>query len=282
MTDNPISLFEGTEIRILLNNVTGKGEPWFPLTDLATAWGVDPAAPYHIVERNPEVFKGFSLMSCDIDVTATSGRCVNEQGLYLLMGKISAGRLKNPEAKTAIIRFQRWVPHLIQRYRKREIQQIETQPKTPESVFAQARSAAKLCHKDPDAFLAIALKECGMEKYVPALSSPSIVHGEPGWYNPTELARLCTGQNLNAEMINHYLENNPRDPERRPFQYRDENRLWRLTPLGMEHGREYVYTGRGGHQEPRIEWRESILIASGLRRTLSPDQARLTAGGMQG
>jgi hypothetical protein len=80
---------------------------------------------------------------------------------------------------------------------------------------------------------------------------------------------------INAERLNHYLNNNPKDPERRPFQYRDENRLWRLTPLGMEHGREYPFHGQGGHVEPRIEWRESILVASGLKRAIDESQISL-------
>ena len=43
------------------------------------------------------------------------------------------------------------------------------------------------------------------------------------------------------------------------------------------HGREYWYTALGGHQEVRIEWRESILYASGLKRSIANDQAALPA-----
>jgi hypothetical protein len=78
-------------------------------------------------------------------------------------------------------------------------------------------------------------------------------------------------------MFNNWLNNNPKDPDRRPFQYRDhDTRLWRLTPLGMEHGAEYPFTvWENGHTEVRIKWRDSILKACGLKRDLAPDQVML-------
>jgi prophage antirepressor-like protein len=104
--------FEGKEIHTFECN----GEVWFPLADLATAWGIDRKTPGNLIGRNHALFKGMFLS--DGDVTYHD---VSERGLYLLMGKISADRLKNPEAKEALIRFQRWVPELIQKYRKGNI-----------------------------------------------------------------------------------------------------------------------------------------------------------------
>ena len=129
-------------------------------------------------------------------------------------------------------------------------------------------------------FQAIALRKCGFADYASALEQHGLVHGEKGWHNPTELCEilkdpLIVPGNRGAEMINTYLKN-------QGFQYRDWDGLWRLTEKGEPHGQEYWYETTTKHREIRIRWRESILIASGLKRTLSPDQARLTAGGMQG
>ena len=109
------TLFEGKEILVLER----EDGPCFPLLDLALAWGVDRKTPGNLIERNKELFVGMYHSVGDVTY-----HDVNERGLYLLMGKISADRLKNPEAKAAMIRFQRWVPELIQKYRKKEIVQI--------------------------------------------------------------------------------------------------------------------------------------------------------------
>jgi hypothetical protein len=132
------------------------------------------------------------------------------------------------------------------------------------SEITKAKMLARATGGDVREFQAIALAKCGYSDYIPALKTAAVIKGESGWFNPTQLVPLCNDPYLNAERLNYYLANNPKDPERRPYQYRDENRIWRLTPLGMEHGREYIFRGIGGHTEPRIEWRESILYASGL------------------
>ena len=121
MTTDLMELFEGKEIHTFEQS----GEVWFPLADLAAAWGIDRKTPGNLIARNSDIFKGMFLS--DGDVTYHD---VNEHGLYLLMGKISADRLKNPEAKKALIRFQRWVPELIKRYREGQIpkQRLEDNP----------------------------------------------------------------------------------------------------------------------------------------------------------
>lgn len=139
-----------------------------------------------------------------------------------------------------------------------------------DSEIIHARTIAQKCGKNPDAFLAIALEKYGEGDYIKALQAPAVVHGEPGWHNITQLVSLCNDPLLNPERLNHFLNN-------RGFQYRDENRLWRLTPLGMEHGREYLYTSPHQHSEIRLSWRESVLYASSLKRPIPNDQLALPA-----
>lgn len=245
--------FEGREIRVLEKD----GAPWFPLTDLAAAWGTALSAPYHIVDRNPEIFEGLCAASKDLDVTATTGKCVNEQGLYLLMGRISADRLKNKDARAAIIRFQRWVPELIQRYRKGDLRPAGG----IEAELQEAREYAAMSQGDPRRFQAAVFRKHGMPDFAAALleGAPPIIHGEAGWFNPTQLGERC---GLRAHEVNSYLYN-------RGYQY-PQGPLWRLQPKGEPFGREYWFTAQSGHQEIRIAWREAILLESGLIKKGSP------------
>ena len=267
-------LFEGKEVRTNEQD----GEVWLPLIDLAGAWGLDRTTlPKHI-ERNTDFFEGCSKV---VDILSHDGskletqECVNEEGLYLLLARVSKGKVKNPAIKESITRFRKMVPKLIQSERKKEIIQTLIAPSI-NTEMQLARELAEQTGGNLRAFQKIALGKCGHADYAPALDeTPHIVKGELGWFTPTQLAAMLHDPMINAERLNHYLNNNPRDPERRPFQYRDENRLWRLTPLGMEHGREYPFHGQGGHVEPRIEWRESILVASGLKRAIDESQISL-------
>ncbi len=265
MTEAIATLFESKEIHVIECN----GEPWFPLADLADVWGINDSTPRNLIIRNREIFEGLSVL--DGDVTYQGLECVNERGLYLLIGKINADRLKNPEAKAAIIRFQRWVPELIQKYRKKEIVQETAAGPAIDSELRKARQLAEQTGGNLQAFQKIALEKCGCGDYAPALDSsvPSVVHGDPGWFNPSQLVAKCNDPQLTAERLNWYLKNHE-------FQYRD-GYIWRLTPRGMEHGKEYLYTAPSQHQEIRIAWRESVLYASGLKRQMSEDQTALTA-----
>jgi prophage antirepressor-like protein len=110
--------FEGKEVRM----VNRDQNTWFPLVDLAEAWGTNRKTLDSIVVRNGEIFEGHIAVwnitypkqnQLELQNLNNYLKYVNEQGLYMLMGKLIAGRLKNPEAKERIIRFQRKVPELL-------------------------------------------------------------------------------------------------------------------------------------------------------------------------
>jgi len=226
------------------------GEVWFPLIDLASAWGIDRKTPGNLLARNHDLFKGMFLSGGDVTY-----HDVNERGLYLLMGKISADRLKNPLAKAAIIRFQRWVPELIQRYRKKEIVQVPPAPDI-KAELQKAGEYAEICKCDAHTLQAAVFKRHNLPELADALQVPAMQHGESGWYNPTRLIALCNDPDLTPERLNWYLYN-------KGYQVR-EGFIWRLTDSGKVHGMEYPYEAPSGHREVRIRWRSSILFASGL------------------
>ena len=136
----------------------------------------------------------------------------------------------------------------------------------------EARRLADLTDGDPRAFQAAALRKCGMPEYAEALlkSGPAVIHGEAGWYSPTQLGKRCglTGKEVNSWLYNHGYQY----PER----YGGEDRIWRLQPKGEPFGREYPFTAPSGHIEIRISWRETILTESGLKKS---EPAALPAAG---
>jgi prophage antirepressor-like protein len=249
------TLFEGKEIRVIEDG----GEPWFPIKDLADAWGVKVNTLYQILTRQSGKFTGHVS---DVHVTSTPTedeswhKSVNERGMYLILGAINTDRLKDREVAMAILRFQRWVPELIQRYRKKEIVQVQPAVNTLDTELDRARTIAELTGTDLRTMQAAALRKCGLKEYADALT-PSLMHGEAGtWLNPTQIGARC---GHTAREINNFLEWHR-------FQYRGPDGLWRLTDKGELHGEEYDYPTVNNHIEIRIRWRESILVASGLVR----------------
>jgi prophage antirepressor-like protein len=248
------TLLEGKEIRVIEDG----GEPWFPIKDLADAWGVKVNTLYQILTRQSGKFTGHVS---DVHVTSTPTedeswhKSVNERGMYLILGAINTDRLKDREVAMAILRFQRWVPELIQRYRKKEIVQVQPAVNTLDTELDRARTIAELTGTDLRTMQAAALRKCGLKEYADALT-PSLMHGEAGtWLNPTQIGTRC---GHTAREVNNFLEWHR-------FQYRGPDGLW-LTDKGELHGEEYDYPTVNKHIEIRIRWRESILTASGLVR----------------
>jgi hypothetical protein len=141
----------------------------------------------------------------------------------------------------------------------------------------EARELAMICGKSPESFQAVILRKHGKSELAAELkASGEIVRGETGWYTVTGLVELCNDPTLTAERLNHYLANYRENGEWKPFQYK-EGKIWRLAPRGLPHGKEYPFNLGNGHSEPRISWRESILVAAGLKRPVSEDQMALPA-----
>ena len=117
MTPDIVQIFEGKEIRV----IEQENQAWFPLTDLTSAWGVHRNTLGNIIDRNEKKFNNhFTTIAHD---TCAGLRAVNEQGLYLLIGAVNTDRMKNKGAADAILRFQRWVPELIRKYRLGDLEQ---------------------------------------------------------------------------------------------------------------------------------------------------------------
>ena len=254
-----------------------------PCKDLSIALGLDRTALHQHVKRNRDFF-GETAIDGDILSPDGDDYWVNELGLYLLLGRVSLGKV-NPDAKVLISQFRQNVPVFLKQYRKKEIvPAVPPQAPSITSELQEARELAALCGKSPELFQAAVLKKHGKAELAEVLEvSPSVIHSNAGYYTPTRLIELfCHDPLLTPKRFNKYLENF-RDNETRewkPFQYKDENKIWRLCGEGFRHGKEIMYEvpDSGGHKEIRVLWKESILYASGLKRQEPEDRTALTAG----
>jgi prophage antirepressor-like protein len=250
-------VFENKEIRA----IEYKGEVWIPIVDIAEAWGLDRSNIAKIINRNPEVFAGLSTV---VDITSSSQnlpnpellnnslRLVNEQGVYVLALKVSAGRIKNKEVKATIIRFQRWVPELIQQFHKGELVS-QSQFKSPIDITNHYLDLAD-----------IAVKRSGVPK--------EIAHGQ-AW----ALSATATGLEINTAIASYIKAQSQQLmlPEGIPQDKKDydmyfsltkvaaslklpidkvrnvleslniiyfENGYWKLTAHGMQYGKVFMVT----------------------------------------
>ena len=252
--------FQGIPVRVVQHN----GQPMIPLNDIADGITHDRSGLRKLFHRNEEIVGKWSgkVNLATPQGTSQEQICLNHDGVTAMLMKVDFARVKDPVRRQRIIDFQEWAASTLSKIVKGEIVQSAPGPAQLKDEMQKARLCAQETQGSLIAFQKIALERCGLGDYAPALDPvPAITHGETGWYNPTRLVALCNDPDLTPERLNYYLMN-------KGFQYR-EGYLWRLTPDGAIHGREYQYEAPSGHKEIRISWRISILYAAGLKRSLS-------------
>ena len=247
------NLFEGKSIRVLEQ----AGDIWIPLADITSAWGIDRSTPDNIINRNERVFEG--LFSLVLDVTSnTAVSCLNERGLYLMMGKISAGRLKNELAQESIIKFQKWFPQLIQQYRKKEIVQVPKGPDYPGII--QKLKFIRSVHEETGWNLLELQKEVLREAGMISLTyhiepeKPALPPAPP---KPKDyLTATDIGERIGktAHEVNMMLYQ--RKP---PLVIKDHAGEWRLTEYGHEYAEERIREVSLGSFVWRIRWKRDVL-----------------------
>lgn len=276
-------IFEGKEIRAMYLN----DEPWVPVVDLAEAWGVDRSTLNKIINRNKEVF---SKLSTVVDVTSpiqnqpnqqmvgSSLRLVNEQGMHVLMLKVSAGHIKNPVAKERIIDFQLWIPELIQDLKKGMV--VYTTPQIPAAPVNQLQYAKELLNHHLD-LADIAVERSNVPKEIAhamAFSLASEVSGT-NLQPYASYIKAQSKQNLLPEPVIEVLPEDIADYERhfslkkvaesqgiqKPENeirnlmerlgiiYR-ENNMWHLTREGEKYGKVFFITPGAPYSTARKPW----------------------------
>jgi prophage antirepressor-like protein len=256
--------FEGKEIRAIEQD----HQPWVPLVDLAAAWGVKANTLYQSIDRNEKKFKGFVS---DVHVTPMeSHKAVNEQGLYLLVGSLNTDRLKNKKAAEKILKFQRWVPELIKKYRENEMQIqskiIKDRGEGWSTIAADnLKFASALMEHNPNLdqgmCMAIAIrqteKETGMDLTPWKKLIPPVANGPSEEYMTATAIARNIGNGRTAAEVNRYLYETG-------FLWKDETG-YHLTDAGILHGRVFPGSFSSGHNGYFIMWKRSIISASRMR-----------------
>lgn len=142
MTDiqKVISKFSGKDIRVFEEN----GDLWIPVMDIADAIGYGNDQLTRLLRSNVELFKGFNLTISTVarqNSPPISIICVNEQGFYMLLSKISLNQLRDECVKEAIIEFNRWMVSEIKRIREERAVKLVPM-RTPGEVLKDEMSIA--------------------------------------------------------------------------------------------------------------------------------------------
>ena len=258
-----IALTSNSEIKV----VDAFDQIWFSTKDLSNAWELDRTTLRKHILRHPEIFDesytdGEKLSQPNSDIY------VNEQGLYLLLGRISTKKLR-PEIQNAIVAFRKNAPGILREYRLGQKIPTDTQPQVPltKSLEQNADVADLLVERfkwsreqaNNFAFDQVK-KETGVSI---ALPQPSVLsHSDPteNWMSPTDLGKECglTGEQVNGWLYNNKLQYPTYDGPRK---------IWRLTYTGEPYGEEFIMEFSNKHSEIRIRWRPSVKeFAPGIRK----------------
>jgi hypothetical protein len=276
MTEALATTGTGTQMRVL-DSPIGKV---IPVADIAENLGYNRSSITKAIARNAGVFGGLTqIQSLKTPGGMQDFLCLNQIGIERLI------LLLRP-MKDRVDLFKRIEAFRLKAFgqlaeSRKETALVQQQPSGIIGELQEARELAALCGKSPELFQAAVLKKHGKTELAEVLdASPSIIHSNAGYYTPTRLIELfCHDPLLTPKRFNKFLSNARENNEWRPFQYRDENKIWRLAPRGIPHGKEIMYEvpDSGGHKEIRVLWKESILYASGLKRQAPEDRAALTA-----
>jgi hypothetical protein len=264
MTEALTTTGTGTQMRVL-DSLIGKV---IPVVDIAENLGYNRSSITKAIARNAGVFEGLTLNQSLMTPGGTQDfLCLNQTGIERLI------LLLRP-MKDRVDLFKRIESFRAKAFGKLAEKETTRTPVAPaiNTELQEARELAALCGKSPESFQAAILKKHGKTELAEVLdASPSVIHSNAGYYTPTRLIEtFCHDPLLTPKRFNKFLENF-RDNETRewkPFQYKDENKIWRLYGEGFRHGKEIMYEvpDSGGHKEIRILWAPSILVASGLKR----------------
>jgi len=256
------NLFEGHEIRTIEKD----RQVWIPCRDLSLALGLDRSTLYQHVKRNRDFF-GEDAIDGDILSPDDGDLWVNEGGLYTLLARVSVGRV-TPSAKSAIIKFRKSVPELIQKFRKGELAAPQQPPQLMDPFVRElerAEAFSRITGVPLPLAQVQALKKAGEEtgednhRYIELLR-PTLSSDRKGNLSPSQIGEKLSPRRRGYE-INEYLYRNG-------FQVRssEDQTKWVPTEKGKPFSYWHPYIAENGHAAYQLLWFPEILRASGLVR----------------
>ena len=259
----------------LFNENTGRifdidGIPYLAVTDLESAIGTKRGTISQIIKRHPERFEGRVLI--DVSLTAIKnvsfskkGRqsltLIDEKGMYMVFDSISINQLSNPRAKDTILRFQKFVPELLQKWREGKLVQINgsDKPALRSLVGEIFRSNMLIATTMSETF--------GIDMGIAGAQAITNTESETGanlytWKKMLPASLDSSISNLNAGEVGKILGYSAEDANifllDLGFQKRSGGD-WVVTEDGMEYGAMFPYDRRG-HSGYQVRWKEDKII----------------------
>ena len=246
-------IFGGKEIRVIEKD----GETWMPCKDISLALGLDRTACYQHVKRNRDFF-GETAIDGDILSHGEDDLWVNEQGVYLLLARISTGKIQ-PSIKAGITRFRQDIPKFLQMYRKKEI--IPAEQKDIDTLVQQhlhiADAMAQFAHVDRGIAVSVARARVEYDTGADLTCYKNLIRKDrqqaPGYLTPTQIGQELGG--LSARTINQMLQ-----------QLGYQNYLgdrWQPTKVGENYGENMPFAvslkNGGVHSDYQLKWSRNIV-----------------------
>jgi len=266
-----IAVFEGKEIRAIEKD----GDVWIPVVDITKAWGISRSTLPDIINRNERLFQGYHVLA---SVTPSSPDepeskliCVNEQGLYLLMGRLNSDRVKDPYAAETILKFQRWVPELLKAFRKGDVRLSKELEAVVRSHLNIADAMVEFAHVDRGIMTTVALARVESETGADLSWLKGLVRKDraqpPGYLNATQIGQEFAMSNKTINQLLAQLG----------FQYWAISQ-WQPTNIGRGYGENLPFTviNPNGSSHSGYQWKWNPDVVRILREQIfSTDQARL-------
>ena len=237
--------FENKPIRVVTDE---NGEPWFNAKEICDVLGY--GNHRQAVDTHVDVDDVQKLDTIDSLGRTQQTNHINESGLYAL----TLGSTKD-EAK----RFKRWVTHdVLPSIRKTGAyvppQQTARlpQPHPVRDLLLVGKAMSKVKGVNEALAMACTLdaieRTTGLPTTMLAKALPSVAPENAATLNATQVGEPLS---LNGRSANAILE-------KMGFQYKDENKDWKLTEVGTAYG-EMKPFHRNGHSGYETRWKPSVI-----------------------
>lgn len=237
--------FENKSIRVITD---GNGEPWFSAKEICDVLGY--GNPHQALSTHVDGDDLQKLEAIDGIGRKQMANHINESGLYaLIFGSTKEG------AK----RFKRWVTHEVLPTIRKTGAYVPPQqkPKLPQlqpvrDLLLVGKAMAKVKGVNEALAMACTLdaieRTTGLPTTMLAKALPAVAPEDTATLNATQVGEplSLTGRATNAIL------------EKMGFQFKDENKNWKLTEAGTAYG-EMKPFHRNGHSGYETRWKPSVI-----------------------
>ncbi len=133
----------GVKLPVFTLDLGARTEVAIPLARLVETTGLDRAAVYRLVERDPVLSSYRVVITARTAKVPTRTALLERPGVVGLLFKVSTNRIQEPEVRERVIAFQRWAVETLDRIL---FQETAPQPPSPKPATAQPL----IPHRDPE------------------------------------------------------------------------------------------------------------------------------------